>query len=201
MLAVNRAKTPVDKLKALPACRPHLALWFRRTVIPGRGCRWAIYMAVTAAQWGISREAQDALAAASHQNLAAAYDRGFFDDLMTPYLGLTRDSNLRPDSTVDKLAKLPRLRLREGRERDDDGPTRRPSPMAPRPCSSPARRKRHHLTLRSSEFVDAETAAVDYVHGEEGLLMAPTYAVPRLLARNGLTFMDFDFYEIHEAFA
>ena len=145
------------------------------------------HMAVTAAQWGISREAQDALAAASHQNLAAAYDRGFFDDLMTPYLGLTRDSNLRPDSTVDKLAKL-QAGLRQGRERDDDGrqldaPHRRRLGRAPRQRGvgggAPPDAAR--------AFVDAETAAVDYVHGEEGLLMAPTYAVPRLLARNGLT--------------
>ena len=85
LLAVNRAKTPVDKLKALSASRPtHLAPRSRRTVSSRTGMSMGDHMAVTAAQWGISREAQDALAAASHQNLAAAYDRGFFDDLMTP---------------------------------------------------------------------------------------------------------------------
>ena len=64
------------------------------------------HMAITAAEWGITREAQDELAAASHRNLAAAYDRGFMDDLVTAYLGQTRDQNLRPDSSVEKLAKL-----------------------------------------------------------------------------------------------
>ena len=64
------------------------------------------HQAITALEWGITREAQDELAASSHQKLAAAYERGFFDDLMTPFLGLNRDNNLRPDSTVEKLAKL-----------------------------------------------------------------------------------------------
>ncbi|HEX6055669.1 MAG TPA: acetyl-CoA C-acyltransferase, partial [Intrasporangium sp.] len=107
LLAVNRAKTPMDKLKALSAFRPtQLAPSIPENGEPRTGMSMGEHMAVTAAEWGITREAQDELAAASHQKLAAAYDRGFFDDLMTPYLGLTRDNNLRPDSTVDKLAKL-----------------------------------------------------------------------------------------------
>ena len=64
------------------------------------------HAAITAQRWGIDREAQDELALASHQKLAAAYDGGFFDDLLTPYLGLTRDQNLRPDTTLEKLAAL-----------------------------------------------------------------------------------------------
>src|SRR6185437_16948793 len=74
---------------------------------PRTGLSMGEHQAITGAEWGISREAQDELAAASHRNLAAAYDRGFFDDLITPYLGLARDNNLRPDSSVEKLAKLP----------------------------------------------------------------------------------------------
>jgi acetyl-CoA C-acetyltransferase len=159
------------------------------------------HAASTAAHWHVSREDQDALAAASHQNLAAAYDRGFFDDLVTPYLGLTRDQNLRADSTVEKLAKLKPVFGR------GDGATMTAA------NSTPLTDGASTVLLASDEwaqardlpvlahFVDGETAAVDYVHGQEGLLMAPAYAVPRMLARNGLTLQDFDFYEIHEAFA
>ena len=126
--------------------------------------------------------------------------RGFFDDLVTPYLGLERDQNLRPDSTVEKLAKL--KPVFGGEDGTMTAATRRRSPTAPPPCCSPPRsgRSEHGLTVLAY-FVDAETAAVDYVGKREGLLMAPAYAVPRMLDRNGLTLQDFDFYEIHEAFA
>ena len=150
----------------------------------------------------IKRVDQDELAAASHRNMAAAYDRGFFDDLVTPFLGLYRDDNLRPDSSPAKLAALrPVFGVRSGDATMTAGNST--------PLTDGA-----SVALLSSEdwaeansipplayFVDAETAAVDYVTGDDGLLMAPTYAVPRLLARNGLALGDFDFYEIHEAFA
>ncbi|HEY9495869.1 MAG TPA: acetyl-CoA C-acetyltransferase [Intrasporangium sp.] len=202
LLAVNRAKTPMDKLKALSAFRPtQLTPSIPENGEPRTGMSMGEHMAVTAAEWGISREAQDELAAASHQKLAAAYDRGFFDDLMTPYLGLTRDNNLRPDSTVEKLA---RLKPVFGRGENATMTAGNSTPLTDGASAvllaSEDWAEAHHLTPLAW-FVDAETAAVDYVHGDEGLLMAPTYAVPRLLARNGLTLQDFDFYEIHEAFA
>ena len=202
LLAVNRAKTPMDKLKALSAFRPtQLAPSIPENGEPRTGMSMGEHMAVTAAEWGISREAQDELAAASHQKLAAAYDRGFFDDLMTPYLGLTRDNNLRPDSTVDKLAKLkPAFGKGENATMTAGNSTPLTDGASVVLLASDEWAEAHHLTPLAW-FVDAETAAVDYVHGDEGLLMAPTYAVPRLLARNGLTLQDFDFYEIHEAFA
>ena len=202
LLAVNRAKTPMDKLKALSAFRPtQLAPSIPENGEPRTGMSMGEHMAVTAAEWGISREAQDELAAASHQKLAAAYDRGFFDDLMTPYLGLTRDNNLRPDSTVDKLAKLkPVFGKGENATMTAGNSTPLTDGASVVLLASEAWAEAHHLTPLAW-FVDAETAAVDYVHGDEGLLMAPTYAVPRLLARNGLTLQDFDLYEIHEAFA
>ncbi|SIL54902.1 3-ketoacyl-CoA thiolase [Mycobacteroides abscessus subsp. abscessus] len=142
------------------------------------------------------------MAAASHQKMAAAYDRGFFDDLISPFLGLYRDDNLRPNSSVEKLATLkPVFGVKHGDATMTAGNST--------PLTDGA-----SVALLSSEewaaernipvlayFVDGETAAVDYVNGPDGLLMAPTYAVPRLLARNGLTLQDFDFYEIHEAFA
>ncbi|WP_353508916.1 acetyl-CoA C-acetyltransferase [Intrasporangium sp.] len=202
LLAVNRAKAPMDKLKALSAFRPtQLAPSIPENGEPRTGMSMGDHMAVTAAEWGISREAQDELAAASHQKLAAAYDRGFFDDLMTPYLGLTKDNNLRPDSTVDTLA---RLKPVFGRGENATMTAGNSTPLTDGASAvllaSEDWAEAHHLTPLAW-FVDAETAAVDYVHGDEGLLMAPAYAVPRILARNGLTLQDFDFYEIHEAFA
>jgi len=160
------------------------------------------HAAITAKEWQIGREEQDELTVRSHQNMAAAYDRGFFDDLVTPYLGLTRDQNLRPDSTVEKLATLTPV-FGKG----DPDATMTAGNSTPLTDGASA------VLLASDEWaaeqglpvlahlVDAQTAAVDYVHGGEGLLMAPVYAVPVMLERNGLTLQDFDYYEIHEAFA
>jgi acetyl-CoA C-acetyltransferase len=155
-----------------------------------------------ATDWGISREDQDELAAESHQKLAAAYDRGFFDDLVTPYLGLARDDNLRPDSTVEKLAKLKPV---FGTENGDGTMTAGNSTPLTDGASavllgSEEWAQEHNLPVLAY-LSHAEVAAVDYVHGEEHLLMAPAYAVPRMLDKVGLTLQDFDFYEIHEAFA
>jgi acetyl-CoA C-acetyltransferase len=159
------------------------------------------HAAITAKQWGIAREDQDALAAASHHNLAAAYDRGFFDDLVTPYLGLTRDQNLRPDSTVEKLAKLkPVFGRGEGATMTAGNSTPLTDGASAVLLASEEWAAAHNLPVQAY-LTFTETAAVDYVHGDEGLLMAPAYAVPRMLARAGLTLQDFDFYEIHEAFA
>jgi acetyl-CoA C-acetyltransferase len=160
------------------------------------------HAAKTARVWNISREAQDELAVASHQRLAAAYDRGFFDDLVTPYLGLSRDQNLRPDSSREKLAKLkPVFGARE------DGATMTAANSTPLSDGASAvlmasedwARERRLPVL--AYLTHSQTSAVSYVHGDEGLLMAPVYAVPKMLARAGLTLQDFDFYEIHEAFA
>lgn len=202
LLAANRARTPADRAKALAGLRPgHLVPSVPQNVEPRTGMSMGEHMAVTAAQWGVSREAQDELAAASHHRLAAAYDRGFFDDLMTPYLGLTRDNNLRPDSSVEKLATLkPVFGRGEGATMTAGNSTPLTDGASAVLLASEEWAAEHHLEPLAW-FVDAETAAVDYVHGDEGLLMAPAYAVPRLLARNGLSLQDFDFYEIHEAFA
>jgi acetyl-CoA C-acetyltransferase len=207
LLAVNRAKTPAQRLKALAGLRPtQLAPAIPQNSEPRTGLSMGEHQAITTLEWGITRQAQDELAAASHRNLAAAYDSGFVDDLMTPFLGLTRDQNLRPDSTVDKLAKLSPV---FGKAFGDQATMTagNSTPLTDGASSvllaSEDWAKEHRLPVRAY-FVDAETAAVDYVHGDrkyDGLLMAPAYAVPRLLARNGLTLQDFDFYEIHEAFA
>ena len=186
----------------MPAVRPtQLIPAIPQNVEPRTGLSMGEHMAQTAAQWGITREAQDELAAASHEHLAAAYDRGFFDDLVTPYLGVSRDTNLRPDTSAEKLAALkPVFGRGEGATMTAGNSTPLTDGASAVLLASEEWAAQHHLTPLAW-FVDAETAAVDYVHGDEGLLMAPAYAVPRLLARNGLSLQDFDFYEIHEAFA
>jgi acetyl-CoA C-acetyltransferase len=202
LLEFNRARSAGAKVKAALKLRPkHVVPDVPRNGEPRTGLSMGEHAAITALEWGIAREDQDELAAASHRNLAAAYDRGFFDDLVTPFQGLTRDQNLRPDSSVEKLAKLKPVFGR------GEGATMTAGNSTPLTDGASA------VLLASEEWAAArnlpvlayltftETAAVDYVHGGEGLLMAPAYAVPRMLARAGLSLQDFDFYEIHEAFA
>lgn len=204
LLDLSRAKSNGQRLKALTRLRPqHLAPQAPSTGEARTGMSMGEHQAISTAAWGISREDQDALAVESHRNLAAAWDRGFFDDLVTSYQGVSVDTNLRPDSTMEKLAELKPVFGRNLPE---------PATMTAG-NSTPLTDGASAVLIGSDEYAaargleplayfrDAEAAAVDFVHGGEGLLMAPTYAVPRLLARNGLTFADFDFFEIHEAFA
>ncbi|MFE6649163.1 acetyl-CoA C-acetyltransferase, partial [Nocardioides sp. NPDC057772] len=203
LLEANRAKTNVDRVKAFAKLRPaDIIPNIPANVEPRTKLSMGEHAALTAQEWGITREAQDELAAASHQKLAAAYDAGWFEDQITPFRGLEKDNNLRPGSTVEKLATLKPVFGVKG-----ENPTMTAGNSTPLTDGASA------VLFASEEwaaaknlpvlayFVDAEVAAVDYVAGGEGLLMAPAYAVPRLLARNGLTFDDFDFFEIHEAFA
>jgi acetyl-CoA C-acetyltransferase len=201
LLDANREKSTQGKIKQLLRVRPqHLAPAIPRNEEPRTGLSMGEHQARTAAEWGITREAQDELALRSHEHLHAAYERGFMDDLVTPYLGLDRDQNLRPGGTMEKLAKLkPVFGGPEGTMTAANS-TPLSDGAAVALLASEEWVKAHDLTPLAW-FVDAETAAVDYVHGREGLLMAPAYAVPRLLARNGLKLQDFDLYEIHEAFA
>jgi acetyl-CoA C-acetyltransferase len=202
LLEANRAKTLQGRLAALTKVRPaHLAPSIPQNSEPRTGLSMGESAALTALEWGIGREEQDELAVASHHNLAAAYDRGFLDDLVTPFQGLERDQNLRPDSSLEKLSTLKPV-FGKGEAATMTAAN-----------STPLTDGASVVLLCSEEYAEAkgweplafltfhETAAVDYVHGGEGLLMAPAYAVPRMLARNGLTLQDFDFYEIHEAFA
>ncbi|GHF57308.1 acetyl-CoA C-acetyltransferase [Amycolatopsis bartoniae] len=201
LVRVNSAKSLGERLRLLTKIRPgQIVPEIPRNAEPRTGLSMGEHAALTAKEWEISREAQDELAATSHQRLAAAYERGFFDDLMTPFLKLTRDQNLRPDSTPEKLAKLKPV---------FGGPDGTMTAANSTPLTDGASTvllaseewaKAHKLPVLAY-LTFAETAAVDYVHGREGLLMAPAYAVPRMLAKAGLTLQDFDFYEIHEAFA
>jgi acetyl-CoA C-acetyltransferase len=202
LLEANAAKSVGGRVKLLGRLRPRqLVPAIPRNAEPRTGLSMGEHAAVTAEEWGIGRMEQDELAAASHRRLAAAYDGGFFDDLVTPYLGLDRDQTLRPDSSPEKLASLKPV------FGNGSGATMTAGNSTPLSDGAAA------VLVASEEWaaerslpvlawvVDCETHAVDYVHGDDGLLMAPVYAVPRLLDRHGLTLQDFDFYEIHEAFA
>ncbi|WP_438282530.1 acetyl-CoA C-acetyltransferase [Pseudomonas alabamensis] len=202
LLQANRGKGLKQRLKPFLKVRPgYLKPELPRNGEPRTGLSMGQHCERMAQHWQIPRDEQDALALLSHQRLAAAYAEGWHDDLLTPYLGLTRDNNLRPDLTHAQLAALKPVFERGGQGTLTAGNST--------PLTDGA-----SLVLLGSEawadaqglpvqawWVDGETAAVDFVNGQEGLLMAPVHAVPRLLARNGLSLQDFDYYEIHEAFA
>jgi acetyl-CoA C-acetyltransferase len=201
LLEANRRRTTAGKLRALTRVRPgHIVPAIPRNEEPRTGLSMGEHCAVMASEWGIGRAEQDALTVGSHRALAAALERGFFEDLITPYLGLERDQNLRPDSDPEKLAKL---------KPAFGGPEGTMTAANSTPLSDGA----SAVLLASEEwaaehglpvlayFVEAQTAAVDHVHKREGLLMAPAYAMPRMLDRAGVGLGDFDHYEIHEAFA
>jgi len=201
LLELNIAKTAKDRLKALTKINVKDLMDAPKNGEPRTGLSMGDHQAITTLEWGISREAQDELAASSHQKMAAAYEEGFFDDLETPFLGLERDNNLRPDSSVEKLAKLkPAFGKGDARTMTAGN-------------STPLTDGASCVLLASEEWAKAnghevlayltfqETASVDFVEKKEGLLMAPAYAVPRMLERAGLKLQDFDYYEIHEAFA
>jgi acetyl-CoA C-acetyltransferase len=202
LLQANRAKTLADRLWPLLKLRPrHFKPELPRNGEPRTGLSMGEHCERMAHTWSIQRAEQDELALLSHQHLAAAYAEGWHDDLLTPYLGLTRDNNLRPDLTLEQLAKLQPVFDRSGQGTLTAGNS---TPLTDGASlvlmGSEAWAEAHGLEVQAY-LVDGETAAVDFVNGQEGLLMAPVYAVPRLLARNGLSLQDFDYYEIHEAFA
>ncbi|MCA2258300.1 acetyl-CoA C-acetyltransferase [Mycobacterium avium] len=202
LLKLRRAKSNMQRLKLVGTLPATLGVEIPVNSEPRTGLSMGEHQAITAKQMGITRVAQDELAAASHRNMAAAYDRGFFDDLVTPFLGLYRDDNLRPDSSPEKLAKLrPVFGVKAGDATMTAGNSTPLTDGASVALLGTEEWAAAHSLTPLAYLVDAETAAVDYVNGRDGLLMAPTYAVPRLLARNGLSLQDFDFYEIHEAFA
>jgi acetyl-CoA C-acetyltransferase len=202
LLEANRAKTLQGRIQALSKVRPqHLTPSIPQNSEPRTGLSMGESAALTALEWKVERAGQDELAVASHHNLAASYDRGFQDDLVTPFRGLERDQNLRADSSLEKLSTLKPV--------FGKGETATMTAANSTPLTDGA----SVVLLCSEEYAEAqgweplafltdfETAAVDFVHGGEGLLMAPAYAMPRMLERAGLTLQDFDFYEIHEAFA
>lgn len=207
LLDLNRAKGTTEKLKLLTKIRPkHLAPLIPRNGEPRTGMSMGEHTEMTVKAWGISREEQDEIAFNSHTNLLAAYERGFFTDLVTPFLGLEKDNLARqPDRA--KLASLPpAFDKTSGQGTLTAGNSSALTDGASVVLlASEEWAAAHNLSVKAYLSFH-ETAAVDFFGKDgsrerEGLLLAPAYAVPRMLQRAGLSLQDFDFYEIHEAFA
>jgi acetyl-CoA C-acetyltransferase len=207
LLDLNRTPDLAGRLRLLTRLRPkQLVPEIPRNAEPRTGLSMGEHCAIMASEWGVTRAEQDDLAALSHQRMAGAYERGFFADLLTPYEGLERDENLRPDSTPEKLAKLrPAFGGEQGTMTAGNSTPLSDGASAVLLASEEWARERELPVL--AYLTQAQTAAVDHVHPiagtgrREGLLMAPAYAMPRMLDRAGLGLGDFDLYEIHEAFA
>lgn len=204
LIKAGAAKSLGERLKALTGISLSNLIEPPQNKEPRTGLSMGEHAAITALEWGITREAQDELAYLSHKNLADAYEEGFFDDLMTPFAGLERDSNLRADTTIEKLATLKPVFGKGAQATMTAG------------NSTPLTDGASTVLLASEEWAKAqglpilayltyqETAAIDFTGKtgkQEGLLMAPAYAVAKMLKRAGLKLQDFDFYEMHEAFA
>ena len=203
MLDLNKAKTAGERLKILLRFRPSFIVpAIPQNAEPRTGLSMGQHCEIMAKHWQISREAQDELTWHSHQNLLAAYNEGFFDDLISPFNGVARDGIMR-DTPLEKLAKLkPAFDKQNGTLTAANSTTLTDGAAAVLLASEEWAAARNLPVLAYLSF--SEVAAVDfYSQGEqsEGLLMAPAYAVPRMLKRAGISLQDFDFYEIHEAFA
>lgn len=202
LLDLNRARTNQERLSIIARFRPKdLMPNLPANGEPRTGLSMGEHCEITTKEWEIARQAQDELAYNSHNNMAAAYDTGWMDDMITPFMGLEKDNNLRPETSLQKLSNL-----KPCFDRSEKGTMTAAN-------STPLTDGASTLLLASEEWAAEndlpvlaymsfyETAAIDFVSKDEGLLMAPAYAVPRMLERAGITLQDFDFYEIHEAFA
>jgi acetyl-CoA C-acetyltransferase len=202
LFASYRARTPWQRLKPWLGLRPrHFKPVTPGVVEPRTGLSMGQSCELMAKNWNISRVAQDELAAHSHMNAAASWKAGFHADLVVPFMGLDRDNNVRADSSVEKLAKLrtafdpsPAGTLTAGNSTPlTDG-------AAAVLLASEAWAKARGLPVKAF-LTCGKSWAVDFASGHEGLLMAPAYAVSAMLQDAQLSLQDFDFYEIHEAFA
>src|SRR5271170_7469755 len=202
LLKSYRGKTAGERLNPWFGLRPkHLKPVLPGIAEPRTGLSMGESTELMVKTWGISRADQDELALESHQKAAAAYAAGFYKDLVVEYLGLAQDNNIRVDTTLEKLSKLRPAFDFSGTGTLTAGNS---TPMtdgaaAVLLCSEAWARERNLPVLAFLSY--GKVAAVDYIEKKEGLLMAPAYAVPRMLADARLGLQDFDFYEIHEAFA
>jgi acetyl-CoA C-acetyltransferase len=200
LVQLSRARNITEKFKLLSSFKPsELIPNFPAIKEPRTGLSMGEHCELMVQEWNISREEQDNLAYQSHKNTVAAYESGFYNDLVFSFGGLDKDNNVRPDSSIEKLGKL-----RAAFDRNKGTLTAgNSSPMTD--GASCVLLANEEYALKNNYDIDAflthyQSAAVDYKN-KEGLLMAPAYAIPKLLAQAGLTLQDFDFYEIHEAFA
>ncbi|WP_224703540.1 acetyl-CoA C-acetyltransferase [Devosia aquimaris] len=202
LIALNKARSTGEKFKAFKGFSfGELTPVAPSVNEPRTGLSMGQHCELMAREWGITREAQDALAVASHRNAAKAYDEGFHDDLLVQCAGLVRDNNVRADANIEKMATLkPAFDKSSGQGTLTAG------------NSTPLTDGASSVLLASEDWARqrglpvlayltmGRVAGNDFAHGE-GLLMAPTIAVSELLARAGLGFADIDYFELHEAFA
>ncbi|HMH27361.1 MAG TPA: acetyl-CoA C-acetyltransferase [Steroidobacteraceae bacterium] len=202
LLRSYRGKTAMERVKPWFGLRPKNF----RPVLPGvteprTGLSMGESTELMVKTWGITRTEQDQLALESHQKAAAAYAEGFYKDLVVEYLGLTQDNNIRADSTLEKLARLqPSFDFSGAGTLTAGNSTPMTDGAAAVLLASEAWARERNLPVLAY-LSYGKVAAVDYIEKKEGLLMAPAYAVPRMLSDAKLKLQDFDFYEIHEAFA
>lgn len=201
LLDIHSSRSALDRFKQIFRFRPrHLKPVLPGVEEPRTGLSMGESTELIAKKWNIGREQQDELAYHSHKNAAAAIEAGWYDDLVVPFNDVSRDNNVRPDTTLEKLASL-----RPAFDRSSAGTMTAGN-------STPLTDGAASVLLASEEWAQqknlpviayltfGKAAAVDYL-GDEGLLMAPVYAVSAMLKQANLSLQDFDFYEIHEAFA
>lgn len=201
VVSASRAKSGMEKLKLLASLRPrHFKPRFPAVVEPRTGLSMGEHCELMAQEWKLTQKEQDELAFQSHHNAAKAWASGFYNDLVVPYSGATKDNNVR-ETSLEKLAKLKPVFERSAKGTLTAGNS---SPLSDGASAaflcSEDYAKANNLPVQAY-FVDCEVSAVDFLKKKEGLLMAPAYAVPKMLLRRGIKLQDFDFYEIHEAFA
>jgi acetyl-CoA C-acetyltransferase len=201
LLDIHGARSTLDRIKPIFRFRPS----FLKPELPGvteprTGLSMGESTEITAKQWDVQREHQDQLALASHMKAAAAYDEGFYEDLVVPFLDVEEDNNIRRDTTFEKLQGLKPVfdRSEDGTMTAGNSTPLTDGAAAVLLASEDWARKKNLPILAYLTF--AKVAAVDFVN-TEGLLMAPAYAVSDMLKEANLKLQDFDFYEIHEAFA
>jgi acetyl-CoA C-acetyltransferase len=200
LLASYRGRSAWQRVKPFFGLRPrHFRPVLPAVIEPRTGLSMGQSCELMAKRWQIARADQDQLAYESHVKAAAAWREGFYDDLVVPYLGLKADNNVRGDTSVEKLGKL-----RPSFAADGTLSAGNSTPLTDGASAvllaTPEWAARRNLPVQAY-LSYGKVWAVDYVSGKEGLLMAPAYAVPAMLKDAGLTLQDFDYYEVHEAFA
>lgn len=201
LLSVRKSKTVGNKIKHILKIRPkHFIPIAPMNTEPRTGLSMGQHTEFTAKQYGISREEQDEYAFESHKKMAKAYENGFFDDMISPYLGLERDNNLRIDTNLDKLSKLkPAFDKEKGTLTAGNSSPLTDGASCILLASEEWAKNNNYPILAYITF--AELAAIEYVENKHNLLLAPIYSSTRMLEKTGLKLQDFDFYEIHEAFS
>lgn len=201
LMEIHRARAPLDRIKSVFKIRPrHFKPQFPGVQEPRTGLSMGESTELTAKEWDVQREHQDQLALSSHIKAAAAYDEGWFDDLVVPFNGAEEDNNIRRDTTFEKLSTLKPVfdKSGEGTMTAGNSTPLTDGSSAVLLASEDWARKKNLPVQAYLTFTKA--SAVNFIE-KEGLLMAPAYAVSDMLKEADLSLQDFDYYEIHEAFA